>query len=130
MNYTEQLNEETGELEVAVEATIQSLDDSAETLMTNKNKTPYRWVPVTFALADGGTQTLTAILYENSRLKHIDKFKAGSNVTVMVGLESRLGKIQLGNSKFDLTAIFGDKAKGAIASKPKVEEAEEIQAEA
>lgn len=50
----------------------------------NSNGTPFRTVEVDVQYPDGSTETIDATLFENSRLKHEDKFVEGSTVELLV----------------------------------------------
>ena len=50
----------------------------------NSNGTPFRTVEVEVQYSDGSKETIDATLFENSRLKHEDKFAEGSTVELLV----------------------------------------------
>ena len=50
----------------------------------NSNGTPFRTVEVEVQYSDGSKETIDATLFENSRLKHEDKFVEGSVVELLV----------------------------------------------
>ena len=50
----------------------------------NSNGTPFRTVEVEVQYSDGSKETIDATLFENSRLKHEDKFAEGSVVELLV----------------------------------------------
>ena len=50
----------------------------------NSNGTPFRTVEAEVQYSDGSKETIDATLFENSRLKHEDKFVEGSAVELLV----------------------------------------------
>jgi hypothetical protein len=56
----------------------------AQPIRENSNGTPFRTVEVEIEYPDGSKETIDATLFENSRVKHEDKFAEGSVIELLV----------------------------------------------
>ena len=78
------VNEFTGKQEGLLPATIVGISDN---VLKNSKDTPYRFLDAEIKYPDGGTDTVSTIVFENSRLKHEGVFQIGKKIELAIQLE-------------------------------------------